>query len=37
VWIRPFGRLVYTMPPYIISDPDLEILTRVIGEVVAAQ
>jgi adenosylmethionine-8-amino-7-oxononanoate aminotransferase len=37
VWIRPFGRLVYTMPPYIISDPDLDTLTRVIGEVVAAQ
>jgi adenosylmethionine---8-amino-7-oxononanoate aminotransferase len=37
VWIRPFGRLVYTMPPYIISDTDLETLTRVIGEVVALQ
>jgi adenosylmethionine-8-amino-7-oxononanoate aminotransferase len=37
VWIRPFGRLVYTMPPYIISDADLETLTRVMGEVVAIQ
>ena len=24
VWIRPFGRLVYLMPPYIISDHDLQ-------------
>lgn len=37
VWIRPFGRLVYTMPPYIISDADLDTLTRVMGEVVALQ
>jgi len=23
VWVRPFGRLVYIMPPYIISESDL--------------
>lgn len=23
VWIRPFGRLIYTMPPYVIGDDDL--------------
>ena len=23
VWIRPFGRLVYVMPPYVIGDADL--------------
>lgn len=27
VWIRPFGKLVYTMPPYIINDHDLAQLT----------
>lgn len=26
VWIRPFGRLVYVMPPYVISDADLNTL-----------
>lgn len=28
VWIRPFGKLVYTMPPYTIVKPDLEFLCR---------
>ncbi len=28
VWIRPFGRNVYIMPPYIISDEDLRTLCR---------
>jgi adenosylmethionine-8-amino-7-oxononanoate aminotransferase len=30
VWIRPFGRLVYTMPPYISSPDDIDALTRAI-------
>jgi adenosylmethionine-8-amino-7-oxononanoate aminotransferase len=27
VWLRPFGKLVYAMPPYTISDSELKILT----------
>ena len=34
VWIRPFGRLVYTMPPYVIEDEDLATLTRSLVRVV---
>lgn len=28
VWLRPFGRLVYTMPPYIIKPADLSRITQ---------
>ncbi|MBN1656202.1 MAG: adenosylmethionine--8-amino-7-oxononanoate transaminase [Deltaproteobacteria bacterium] len=35
VWIRPFGRLVYTMPPFIIEEDDLEKITSAIVEVVS--
>jgi adenosylmethionine---8-amino-7-oxononanoate aminotransferase len=32
VWIRPFGTLVYLMPPYIISAAELSELTNAITE-----
>jgi adenosylmethionine-8-amino-7-oxononanoate aminotransferase len=35
VWIRPFGRLVYCMPPYPIGAQDLAQITGAIREVVA--
>jgi len=31
VWIRPFGTLIYLMPPYIIAKADLEKLCQAIG------
>ena len=37
VWIRPFGKLVYVMPPYIMSDEDLGILTNALYRVVALE
>src|SRR5690606_10195669 len=31
IWVRPFGRLVYIMPPYVIDNSDLAFLcTRII-------
>ena len=34
VWIRPFGKLIYLMPPYIINKEDLQVLTDAIKKVV---
>jgi len=31
-WIRPFGTLIYLMPPYVIATEELRLLTRAIGE-----
>jgi adenosylmethionine-8-amino-7-oxononanoate aminotransferase len=36
VWIRPFGKLVYLMPPYIINKSDLGRLTNAVYEVLLA-
>ncbi|HSG63067.1 MAG TPA: adenosylmethionine--8-amino-7-oxononanoate transaminase, partial [Pseudomonadales bacterium] len=35
VWIRPFGKLVYVMPPYIMSREDLDELTTTMVAVIA--
>ena len=37
VWIRPFGKLVYVMPPYIISDRELDTLLKALTECVAEE
>jgi adenosylmethionine-8-amino-7-oxononanoate aminotransferase len=34
VWVRPFGRLVYLMPPFVIGEEDLAVLTRALCAVV---
>ncbi|GGO88942.1 adenosylmethionine-8-amino-7-oxononanoate aminotransferase [Marinobacterium nitratireducens] len=35
LWIRPFGKLVYVMPPYVMSDEDLATLTGGMVRVLA--
>jgi adenosylmethionine-8-amino-7-oxononanoate aminotransferase len=37
VWIRPFGKLVYVMPPYIINDEELELLLTAMTEAVSEE
>ena len=37
VWIRPFGKLVYLMPPYVTNEDDLNLLTKAIVDVVNIQ
>ncbi|WP_372404077.1 adenosylmethionine--8-amino-7-oxononanoate transaminase [Acinetobacter piscicola] len=34
IWIRPFGKLVYVMPPYVISEVELTTLLEQLVEVV---
>ena len=35
VWVRPFGKLVYLMPPYIIQADELSILTKAVYKVIS--
>ncbi|WP_457672933.1 adenosylmethionine--8-amino-7-oxononanoate transaminase [Thiolapillus sp.] len=34
VWVRPFGRLVYLMPPFIMTDDELQHLCRAVVQVI---
>lgn len=35
IWVRPFGRLVYIMPPYVITDAQLQRLCRAMIRCIA--
>jgi adenosylmethionine-8-amino-7-oxononanoate aminotransferase len=34
VWVRPFGKLVYLMPPFVIDNGELEVLTTAVVDVI---
>ena len=34
VWVRPFGKLVYTMPPFVMGTDDVATLTAAMVDVV---
>ena len=34
VWLRPFGKLVYTMPPYLMNNRQLDQVCHAIERVV---
>jgi adenosylmethionine-8-amino-7-oxononanoate aminotransferase len=35
VWLRPFGKLLYTMPPYVISPEELSRVSAAMRSVAA--
>ena len=36
VWLRPFGKLIYMMPPFVISEAELRHLCRATSKVITA-
>ncbi|MFC1494852.1 adenosylmethionine--8-amino-7-oxononanoate transaminase [Thermodesulfobacteriota bacterium] len=34
VWLRPFGKLIYTMPPYIITNDEIHQITQAVSDIV---
>jgi len=35
VWVRPFGRMVYLMPPFVMQREDLDRLSAAVVDVVS--
>ncbi|MDH5711792.1 MAG: adenosylmethionine--8-amino-7-oxononanoate transaminase [Gammaproteobacteria bacterium] len=35
VWVRPFGKLVYLMPPFVIKSNELSVLTQAVYNVIS--
>jgi adenosylmethionine-8-amino-7-oxononanoate aminotransferase len=34
VWLRPFGNVIYTMPPFITNENEISIITKTISEII---
>ncbi len=37
VWVRPFGKLIYLMPPFIINESELSKLTKAVKKIVMSE
>jgi adenosylmethionine-8-amino-7-oxononanoate aminotransferase len=37
VWVRPFGKLIYLMPPYIISQAQIQTLANAIYHIISEE
>ena len=37
VWLRPFGRLLYTMPPFVSSVPDIRTIVAAMVDAAGRQ